>query len=164
MDSQDGNGCNDAVLAGSRNTDWHVPAWRSRPSPEIAVDVVSVFETRETLATVYTCLASSIAPSKQLAFTVDALSSLPALVLDYLRQCEQSSLGRIKSIATTPETRQTYFQKNKILRDLYADVESRILNLAGQRAEQLAGRDGRDGRDGSVEVSSHVLWDLEAPI
>lgn len=95
-----------------------------------------------------------------LPYRSDALSSIPATVLDYIRKCEKTSLSKANANDISPVDRRRYRERCKLFRDLYADLESRILSLSypdaadGCENNYLAER-----KVSPPEICSYALWD-----
>ncbi|KAK5087280.1 hypothetical protein LTR70_007008 [Exophiala xenobiotica] len=90
----------------------------------------------------------------------DALSSIPATVLDYIRKCEKTSLSKANANDTSPIDRRRHQERCKLFRDLYADLESRVLSLSYPDAADGCESLYRAEREASPrEICSYALWD-----
>lgn len=75
-------------------------------------------------------LSTTIPHATVLRLHQDALSDIPATVLDYVRTCEKTSLSRANAKDINESDRRKCQDRCKLFRDLYTDLESRILALA----------------------------------
>lgn len=87
------------------------------------------------------------------------------MVLDYIGRCRQSSLMKTNRMSMAIEERKQNQERCRLFRDLYADIESRILSLAHNPVDredktEATGIDGEtDVQERKVQVSSFCLWD-----
>lgn len=119
------------------------------------------------ISALLTAFASHTSPYAQRAASLkaDDLASIPDMVMDYIGHCIRSSLAKVNDRKTAPTERKKYQERCKLFRDLYADIESRILSLAYERAEKESEAEETDleeeggMHERKVQVSSFCLWD-----